>query len=477
MTLDVLIKNAIVITMEGSGVGIIDDGAVGIIGNIIEVVGRTEDVLNNYKAHRYIDATNKVVMPGLIDAHIHTGIGLLRGVAQDIYNWMQQGMWPFEDQIRQDTDAVMAGSLMNIVEALKAGTTTFCDFDYPMGEIVKNHHRLGTRACVAELISEFPRDLSDVQVGDLYPLDSAIGNQKLANNLRLIEDWHEKDNGRITCMLGPQGPDMVSTEMLRVVADYSQKLDMTIHMHVSQGQREITQMMKRYGKRSIQYLDELNYLNPSLLAVHLTTATPEEAHVVAKSGAGMVLCSGSIGIINGVVPPAFEFMEYSNRLALGSDQAPGNNCNNMFNEMKFTSILNKCKRQDPTVFPAWKVLRMATIESARAIGKGEEIGSLRKGKKADLIIVDMMEPCVAPIIKYPVRNIVPNLVYSAKGSEVETVIIDGQFIVEGHKVLGLDEKEVITKAMTAAKRVCDKADVSFRKQKTALQEMMENNCL
>ena len=89
----------------------------------------------------------------------------------------------------------------------------------------------------------------------------------------------------------------------------------------------------------------------------------------------------------------------------------------------------------------------------------------------------MMEPCVAPIIKYPVRNIIPNLVYSAKGSEVETVIIDGQFIVEGHKVLGLDEKEVITKAMTAAKRVCDKADVSFRKQKTALQEMMENNCL
>jgi 5-methylthioadenosine/S-adenosylhomocysteine deaminase len=477
MILDTLITNGIVITMEGNGVGIIDDGAVGFKDNIIKTVGPTSEVLKEYSAHRYINAENKAVMPGLIDAHIHTGIGLMRGVAQDINNWMQQGMWPFENQIRQDTDAVMKGSLMNILESLKAGTTTFCDFDYPMCEIVRNHDRIGTRACVTELINEFSNDLSSVKVGDLYPLDPSIGDQKLQNNLKLIEAWHGKDNGRITCMLGPQGPDMVRTELLLEIAELSKKLGLSIHMHVSQSEREINQMVKRYGKRSIQYLDELGYLNPSLLAVHLTTATPEETHAVAKSGAGMVLCSGSIGITNGIVPPAYEFLEVSNRLALGSDQAPGNNCNNMFNEMKMTALLNKCKRNDPVIFPAWKVLRMATIESARAIGKGDEIGSLRAGKKADIIIIDMMQPAVAPIIKYPVRNIVPNLVYSAKGSEVETVIIDGESIIEDFKVLSVNERTVVSEAMAAAKRVCDKAAKDFFAQKTPLFEMMENDCL
>ena len=133
----------------------------------------------------------------------------------------------------------------------------------------------------------------------------------------------------------------------------------------------------------------------------------------------------------------------------------------MFNEMKFTAILNKCKFKDPSVFPAGKVLRMATIEAAKAIGLGNEIGSIDVGKKADLLMIDMTQPCLSPIILHPVRNVVPNLVYSAKGSEVELVMVDGNILIENFQVLTVDEKQVVRDAQAAVERVCKAAELPF----------------
>lgn len=471
-TLDLLFTHAVVLTMQGGGAGILEDGAVGVLGDRIAAVGPTDEVVKAFPAHRVVNAAGKAVMPGLIDAHIHTGDGLIRGVAQDLHHWMQHGIWPFEETLRQDPDAVRKGSLLNILEALKAGTTTFCDFDTPMTELVENHRKLGTRARVAELISELPRE-SKTAVGELYQFDPAEGERKFCRNLALFDAWHGRENGRITCMLGPQGADMCSKELLLEIKNAAERLDAGIHMHVAQGDRETDQMEKRYGLRTIPFLDEIGYLTPRLMAVHLTEATREETHLLARRGAGMVLCSGSIAIIDGIVPPAAEFLQASDRLALGSDQAPGNNCSNMFNEMKFTAILNKCKARDPAVFPAWKVLRMATIEAARAIGLGDEIGSLEVGKKADLLLIDLTQPCLSPVILSPVRNVVPNLVYSAKGGEVEMVLVDGKVLVEDFQVCTVDEKQVVRDAQQAAKRVADAAQTPFaRIPDTPLRTMM-----
>src|SRR4051812_16291102 len=151
-------------------------------------------------------------------------------------------------------------------------------------------------------------------------------------------------------------------------------------------------MQMRYGQRSIPWLDRLGYLDSALQAVHLTDGTDEEAALVARRGASMVLCSGSIGLIDGIVPPAHAFQSAGGSVALGSDQAPGNNCHNVFNEMKLTALLNKVRAQDPEVMPAWRVLRMATIEGARAIGWSDEIGSLEEGKRADLLLVSLRSP-------------------------------------------------------------------------------------
>ncbi|MDL2273155.1 amidohydrolase family protein [Oscillospiraceae bacterium OttesenSCG-928-G22] len=469
--LDLIIMNGTVITMEGKGVGVIENGAVGIKGNLIEAVGPTDEVLKAHKAHRYIDATRKVVMPGFIDAHMHTGLTAIRGVAQDTNNWMQKGIWPFDSCTDEETDA--AGSLLNIVEAVKAGTTTLCDYDSNMDRLVLNHQKVGTRARLAELINAMVPDQSDKKIGALYDHDPAIGNEKFTRNINLFNNWNGKENGRITVMMGPHGPDMMSKELLLEIREFAKKNNTKLHMHVCQGDREILQMEGRYGKRPIPWMDEIGYLDDTLLAVHLTEATREETQLLAKRGAAMILCSGSIGIIDGIVPPAADFIEVSDRLALGSDQAPGNNCNNMFNEMKFTAILNKCKAKDPTVFPAWRVMRMATIDSAKAIGLGDEVGSLKVGKKADIILINLDEPCLSPVIQSPIRNIVPNLVYSAKGSEVEMSIIDGKIVMENRRVLTVNEHEVVMAANEAAATISKRAEKIFDKLETPIARDMK----
>ncbi|PLS17335.1 amidohydrolase [Bacillus sp. M6-12] len=475
MKADFIISHAFVLTMEGPGVGMIEDGAVAIKGNKIAAVGTTDEVLSQFSAEEYIDANNKLVMPGLIDAHIHTGLAIVRGVAQDMTNWMQEGLWPFMKFVTPADS--LAGSMVNIIEGIKAGTTTFCDYDRNMNEIVTNYSKIGARARVAELVNEIPDDIGDVPVGELYPFYSEIGERKLQNNIKLLNRWHETENGRITCMFGPHGPDMMSLELLLEIKALAEKYDTKLHMHVAQGDREILQMEKRYGKRSIPFLNEKGYLNNRLLAVHLTEATKEETVLVAKQGASMINCAGSIGIIDGIVPPLLEFLEANGTAALGSDQAPGNNCNNMFNEMKFVSILNKVKTRNPATFTATKALRLATIESAKAIGLEHEIGSLAAGKKADLLIIDLEVPSMSPVITLPVRNIVPNLVYSANGSEVESVMIDGKFIMTNRTITTVDEKQAIKEMQKSADSISEKAKEELKHSKSPLLSMMKNGDL
>lgn len=186
----------------------------------------------------------------------------------------------------------------------------------------------------------------------------------------------------------------------------------------------------------------------------------------------MVLCSGSEAIVDGNVPPAAEFLKHSPRMALGSDQAPGNNCCNMFNEMKFTAILNKCKYEDPTIFPAWKVLRMATIEAAHTIGLGDMIGSIAPGKRADIIILNLDKPHMRPLLRYPIRNIIPNLVYSANGSEVETVIVDGKLIMEDGELCTVDEACALHIGQQAAESLCTRVGEHILSFDTPVTRMM-----
>lgn len=463
------------LTMKGKGVGYVQDGAVAVKGNKIIKVGIKDEILAAYQAETLIDAGNKLIMPGLIDAHIHTGLAMFRGVAQDMSHWMQKGLWPFKKHI--DVKETKKGSLVNIIEGIKAGTTTFGDYDLHMNELVENYSKIGARAKVAETVNELPNNLGDNPVTDLYTFDPALGQEKYERALKLYHEWHLKDDGRINVMLGPQGPDMLSIELLKEVQNQAEKLDTLIHMHVAQGDRETLQMEKRYQKRSIPFLEELGMLNERLIAVHLTEATEEETIKIAKSGAKMTYCAGSIGIIDGIVTPVQTFIDAGGTACLGSDQAAGNNCNNMFNEMKFAAILNKVKYQDPRIFNATQALRMATIESAKVLGMENEIGSLEDGKKADIILVNLDTPAFFPVLNYPIRNIVPNLVYSANGSEVDLVMIDGKIIMNDREVLTVCEKTALTEAQAAAEKVVKLSTDDILKADSDILKMVKEGLL
>ena len=468
---DCLVVHAHLFTMEGTGVGYRADGAVAVRGDAIADVGPTSRLQAEFEAEEILDARGCAVLPGLIDAHMHTPLAIVRGVAQDVAHWMQQALAPYSRHITPA--AALAGTRLNVVEALKAGTTTMVDYARPLPGWAEIYDQVGVRARLSPTINALPAGgMAGWKLGDLYPLDEGSGEAALDAAVAFSEDWHEAADGRITVMLGPQAPDMLSREQLLKVKSIAQRQGLMIHMHVAQGDREIDQMLQRYGQRTPAFLDDLRYLDDQLLAVHLTEATDPEAELIARRGVRMVLCSGSIGIIDGIVPPAQVFRRAGGWVALGSDQPSGNNCSNLFNEMKLTALFNKIKFRDPTVMPAWEVLRMATIEGARAVGLGDTIGSLVAGKQADLIVIDLAAPQLSPALQTPIRNIVPNLVYAASGHEVRDVMVAGRLLMRHRQLLTVDEPAVVADAQREAEAIAGRVAADPVHSQLALLEPM-----
>ena len=470
---EILITNAHLFTMSGDGVGYIANGAVAVAKGKIAAVGTTDVLSAQYRADETIDATGQALLPGLIDGHMHTPYAVVRGVAQDVANWMQLGLAPYAKHM--DREAMLAGSRLAVLEGLRNGTTTFGDYSFPHAGWAEVFDAAGVRARLTARINSLPKTgMAGLKVGDLYPLSESDGKESIETAVRFAETWENVSDSRITVMLGPQGPDMISTEQLLECKRIGERMGLMLHVHTAQGDREIDQMVKRFGMRTPDYLEEIGMLDEQLLAVHLTEATDAETELIAKSGASMALCSGSIGIIDGIVPPAHVFREAGGNVTLGSDQAAGNNCHNVFNEMKLTALFNKIKYRDPTIMPAWEVLRMATIEGAHAIGLGDEIGSIEVGKQADMILVDVTEPNLLPALQEPLRTIVPNIVYAATGREVTTVMVAGKVLVRDGEVLSMDGAAIRRNAQIYAERVAaNVAADTVHKVMALLQPMAE----
>ena len=191
----------------------------------------------------------------------------------------------------------------------------------------------------------------------------------------------------------------------------------------------------------------------------------------------MIFCPSSIAVIDGEVPPAKIFLDSGGTVGLGSDQSPGNNNHNMFNEMKLAAVLNKCRYSDPLLFPAWKVLRMATVEGARAIGLGDITGSIEPGKAADLILIDLRQPTLSPVITSPMRNIAANLVYAGRGHEVDTVMVAGKILMEHRKPLTFDLDQVLDDVQREADALSERATPRFRETDSIIAAYMRNDQL
>ncbi len=434
---DMIVKAPHFYTMQGEGVGYKSGVAMVVNGGKIEAFVDAATVDRDYKADELLELKEHVIFPGLIDAHMHTQMNVLRGLAQDSKNWMMFALQPFSNATTHD-DCVK-GSKVAIIEAVKAGTTCLGDYNEEIESCAEFIDKIGARGHLAQMFRAAKRKV--YMPGELYEFDDEMGRREMKANIEVYDKWHGRGNIRI--LFGPQGADFLSPEMLLEAQKIVKERKTKMHLHVQQGDRETYQIVKRYGKRPTQFLDDLGILDEDLIAVHLTDCNDEETRQIARSGAGMVVNPASIGIIDGIVCPSVVFQEAGGNCALGSDQAPGNNCHNIIHEMKNVCLFNKIKYEDPEVMPAWRALRMATIEGARAIGVDDVCGSLEEGKSADFIAVSLNFPSMLPVYTYPMRNIVPNFVYSARGEEVTHSVVAGQVIMRDRKLQNIDEKEYL----------------------------------
>ncbi len=424
---DILIKNGHVVTMDPKH-QIFERGSVAIKKDKIVAVGK--DVKE--KADTVIDARGKVVLPGLINAHTHLSMTLLRGVADDMEldPWLKTRIWPIEKHLRAEDCHI--GALLGCLEMIKSGTTCFADQYFFMEDVARAVERAGIRGVLSYGIIEFgdpKKRKSEIEAGE-----------------RLVKAWHGKADGKVLTMFGPHAPYTCSPECLMKVKELAKKYGVGIHTHIAETQWEANdEIPKKYGKRPVEHLAAIGFLGPEILAAHCVWLTKEEIKVLRDHGVKPVHNPVSNMKIACGIAPVPEMLAAGIPVALGTDGAASNNALDMFNEMKFAALLNKVGRLNPTVMPAQAVLEMATINGGTALGLEKKIGSLEVGKKADVVLVNLKKPHLTPL-----HNVVSHLVYSAVGGDVDTTIVDGKILMQGAEVLALDEDKILNQAQKAS---------------------------
>ena len=444
-------------TFTGKGLGIIPNGGLGVDDGLISFVGKSSD-LNYKKADKIIDGTNHITMPGLINAHTHTGYTLLRGCAQDLpeIEWMNKGLGPLARYLKPED--IILGSRLAVLEGLRSGTTTFAEYAGLVSSIVKDVYiPFGARVVAIETINEVSSDRTRLKPTDLYEFDESKGSAALKRANNLFQEF--KENELVSVMYGPQALDFCSLDMLLGLKQQAIDRNCKIHMHVAQGERERLQIQGRYGNNftTVKILEKNDLLDEYLVAAHIHDTTIEERSLMVENGVKMVGCPTSIAVIDGIVPPLSSYLKLGGTAALGTDQAPGPGHSNMFQEMKMACILSKVNDKDPTALPPWESLKLSTIGGASTLDLIRKIGSLEVGKQADVITIDLNKLNMAPIIEKPFRNLIPNLVYSSTGGEVDNVIIHGKMIIDNGQFPNIDEEALIKKANKRARILFEEA--------------------
>jgi 5-methylthioadenosine/S-adenosylhomocysteine deaminase len=422
---DILIKGGYVVTMDPQR-RVIEGGSVAVEGN--KITGVAKEIKE--RAEVVINARGKVVLPGLINAHTHLSMTLLRGVADDmqLMKWLEK-IWSIEKHLKAED--CYAGALLGCLEMIKSGTTCFADMYFHMEDVARAVEESGLRGVLSYGI---------IEMGDPKRRES-----ELSKGESLVKDWHGKAEGRILTMFGPHAPYTCSPECLMKVKELAKKYDVGIHIHLSETRDEVKQMIKKYGRRPVKHLDSIGFLGPEVLAAHCVWLNEKEIKILHDRGVKPVHNPVSNMKLSSGVAPVPEMLAAGIPVALGTDGAASNNSLDMFKEMKFAALLNKSYRFDPVAIPAMSALEMATVNGATALGLGNELGSIEVGKKADLVLVDIGKPHLTPL-----HNLISHLVYSAVGSDVETTIVDGRILMLERRVLVLDEDKVLRLAQKSS---------------------------
>ena len=426
-----LIHGGIVVTMD-SQKNIIDDGAVVIKDDCIVGVGVSEAMSHKYAAEHEIDAKGMVVMPGIVNLHFHAD-NFSRGVGEHLglEEWLDTIYYPMLAAMTEDD--VYASGMLAYSELIKGGTTCVNDMYIKLGSLADAVEKTGIRAV---LCSE--------------GADLIEGQESLEDNEKAMFEKSGSADGRITFRFGVEWVPVCSSEFITKCRSLANKHGVGIHVHLNESKTEVELCQKKYGKRPVEFVHDLGLLGPDVVAAHCVWLSDKEIEIIKNTATHISYNPVSNAKLGNGIARAKDYLEAGINVGLGTDDAPCNNNNDMFEVMKYASLFQKAVHTDASLFPSEQVLEMATMRGAKALGMENLIGSLETGKKADIILVNMHTPSLTPVFTDQNFNILAHLVFAAHGDNVDTVIINGRVVMEGRELKTVDENKVIYEATHAA---------------------------
>ena len=437
-----LFTNATIITMNPTR-AIITGGAIAIKDNRIAAVGKTDALLRQYSGDQVIDVKGKLIIPGLIDTHVHLAQALIRGCADDmaLIQWLCERVWVLQGNFTHDDGYVSAR--LCIAEMLKSGTTTFLEsmlaHRYGFDGIARAVDESGIRACLAGIVMDIGTYAT--QSSSMHPGMVESRETSLFGVLDMHSKWHGAANDRVHVWFGPRTPGGVSSELYREMSDYAHQRDMGITMHLAEVEADKIFLNEKYGLSPVYYAESVGLLGPKTVLVHMVWLARADIDKLAEKRTSVSHNPSSNSKLASGICKVPQMLASGVNVALGCDGGPSNNDYDLVREMKLAAIIHKAVTNNPLIVPAETVLEMATINGARALGLEQEIGSLEAGKKADLVVIDLNR-----LHTTPSPNPISSLVYAATGAEVDTVVIDGRIVVEHGQLLTMDENEVMKQA-------------------------------
>jgi 5-methylthioadenosine/S-adenosylhomocysteine deaminase len=439
MEVDLILKNAIVLTMDHD-FHQFEPGAVAVNGDSIVAVGNEKEILADHHSEKVVDCAGKVLMPGLINAHTHVPMTLLRGLADDLRLdvWLMGYMMPVEREF-VSPDFVQLGTRLACAEMIRSGITTFADMYYFEEDVAKATAEVGMRALCAQTVLKFPTP------------DARFFEESLEMARDFIRGW--KSHDLIIPSVAPHAPYTCTPEILKATAALAAEFDVPLHTHLSETVFEVETMRKEQGMPVIPYVKKQNLFDAKVLAAHCVHIDDGEIRTLQHLGAGVSHNpSSNLKLASGVAP-VNRMLELGLNVGIGTDGPASNNDLDMFEEIRLTSFLQKGTSGDPTALPARTALLMGTRLGAQAMHISHLTGSLEPGKRADLILLDISPLHNSPRFKHNPQGIYAQIVFASKASDVTDVMVNGKWLLRDHKLLSLNEADLLEQSKEYAKKI------------------------
>ena len=436
---DTLFINALVLTMDDNFSQYLA-GAVAVKGDSIVAVGNEDEIKKEYAAQEIIDCHRKILMPGLINAHTHVPMTLLRGLADDLRLdvWLMGYMMPVEREF-VSPEFVRLGTLLACAEQIRSGVTTFNDMYYFEEDVAKAASDAGMRAVCGQTVMKFPAP------------DAASYEDSLQMAREFIQRW--KDHPLIVPAVSPHAPYTCTAEILRATAELAKEFDVPLHTHLAETAFEVENMRNENGIPVIPYVKKQGLFEAKVIAAHCVHIDTGEIRTLLHAKAGVSHNpSSNLKLASGFAP-VVKMLETGLNVGIGTDGPASNNDLDMFEEVRLAAFVAKAVTNDPTSLPAPWALLMATRLGAQALHIGHLTGSIATGKRADLILVDVSPLHNAPSFKRAADNAYAQIVYASKSTDVSDVMVNGIWLMRDHQLLTLNEEELLVQAAEVAKKI------------------------